>query len=48
MEEKKLYTHKRWTEPMAYRVVGYREITEEEKEMVRQYEEKLKKRREKD
>lgn len=30
MEDKKLYSDKRWTEPMAFEVVGHVEITPEE------------------
>ena len=32
MDEKKLYSDKRWTEPIACKVVGYIEMTPEEHE----------------
>lgn len=41
-KNKKLFTAKRWTDIPQATVIGHREITEEEKEMVRKFKEKLK------
>lgn len=35
MDDKKLYSDKRWTEPMAYKVVGHVEVTPKEQEEAR-------------
>ncbi len=44
MSEKKLYTHRRWHEPPKAEVIGYREISEEErKENKRRFRERLRK-----
>lgn len=48
MSKKELFTDRRWTDIPKARIVGYREITEEEKEMVRKYKEEIQKAREKD
>lgn len=46
--EKKLFTDRRWTDIPKCEVIGHSEVTEEEKEMVSKYKEKLKKAKKKD
>ncbi len=48
MSEKKLFTDRRWTDIPKATVIGHSEVTEEEKETVRKYKEKLNKSNKKD
>jgi hypothetical protein len=43
MANKKLFSDKRWTQPLGGKVVGHYEVTEEDKEMVRKFKEKMNK-----
>lgn len=45
MANKKLFSDKRWTQPLGGKVVGHYEVTEEDKEMVRKFKEKMNKER---
>lgn len=39
--KKELFSDKRWNQPLGGRVIGHREITEEEKKEVEEYKKKL-------
>lgn len=41
--EKELFSDKRWNQPLGGKVIGHREITEEEKKELEEYLERLKK-----
>lgn len=42
-KKKELFSDKRWNQPLGGRVIGHREITEEEKKEVEEYKEGLRK-----